>query len=81
MSPGRQCVRERKCRQYEEAVAEIHRCEARSREERRTRADLAKEAADDRPEHEAESERGADHAEGAAPVLGLGHVRNIGIGG
>ena len=49
-------------------------------EKRRAVGDAAHHAADQRPESEPEPEGGADHAHGARPFFGRGHIGDVGLG-
>ena len=68
-------------RQDEHAIAEVDARQDRRGEERPARIELTEEAADGRPEDEAEAEGGPQHAEGLRALVRLGHVGDVGGGG
>ena len=74
-------VRRQRLRQDEIAVGRIGQTEGGGDPERQARIEAAENAAERRPQHEADAERGADHAEGGGALVGLGHVGNVGVGG
>ncbi len=67
--------------QDEEAVAEVGQRERRRCPERQAQIDPAEKSAERRPDHEAEAECGAEHAEARGALLGRRHVGDVRVRG